>query len=344
MVRRVITPEAHGGRPRLLRAAPRRGVPVADLKNELVWSHSRGRAFTGCARAYWLTYYGSWGGWDARSPPAVRDAYLQKKLTSRAMWTGTVVHGAAEGALKRLRFGQPLDVEEAVREAARQAREDIEGSRTGRWLERPARRTGFREHYYGEEVPPEAWDAAIAEIERQVRGLYVNRIFRRLAQVPERVMEVEELRRFRVGTTDVYAALDVLVADGKGGVVIIDWKTGEAHADDEIAAQLGVYGLYATQELGAPADKVKAMHVNLRHATETTHDVGPAQIEAAREEIASSVAAMRARLKNVAENLAEREDYPLVPEGDRRCRHCSFRRTCGRETEISGGGQNLSDP
>ncbi len=304
---------------------------MADLKNELVWSHSRARTFAGCPRAYWLTYYGSWGGWDAGAPREVRDAYVQKKLTSRAMWTGTVVHGAAEDALKRLREGRRVDEEGSVRDAVRKARQDIEGSRSGTWLERPARRTGFREHYYREEVPPEAWNAAIAEIERQVRGLYANRIFRRLAQVAERVMEVEELRRFPVGTTDVYVALDVLVADGNGGVVIIDWKTGEAHADEEIAAQLGVYGIYATQELGVPSDRVKAMHVNLRFGTETTHPVGPSEIEAAREEIATSVATMRARLRDVPGNIADAADYPLVDEGDRRCRYCSFRRTCGRE-------------
>ncbi|MFN7147732.1 MAG: PD-(D/E)XK nuclease family protein, partial [Myxococcota bacterium] len=170
--------------------------------------------------------------------------------------------------------------------------------------------------------------------EWQVRVLFENRIFRRLAQVPERVMEVEELRRFRVGSTEVYVALDVLVADGKGGVVIIDWKTGEAHADAEIAAQLGVYGIYATQELGVPVDRVKAMHVNLRFTTETTHAVGPTEIEAARVEIETSVAVMRAKLRDVAANLADREDYPMLAEGDRQCRWCSFRRTCGREATI----------
>ena len=39
-----------------------------DIQNELVWSHSRGRAFHDCRRAYWYTYYGSWGGWDSAAP------------------------------------------------------------------------------------------------------------------------------------------------------------------------------------------------------------------------------------------------------------------------------------
>lgn len=305
---------------------------MAVLINELVWSHSRSRTFAGCPRAYWYTYYGSWGGWSKDVPAPVREAYVQKKLTTRAMWIGTVVHGAAEEGIRRMVGRRVVDPEAAVRTAVTRAQSDIEGSRSGAWLERAAKRTGFREHYYEEPIDPSAWDAALAEIERQVRGLYDNRIFRRIGQVPDRVMEVEQLRRFRVGSTEVYAALDVLMADGKGGVVIIDWKTGEAHNNDEIAAQLGVYGIYTTQELGVPTDRVKAMHVNLRHAVETTHVVGPPEIEAAREEIEAGVTEMRAKLRDVEANLADRADYPMVPEADGRCRWCSFRRSCARET------------
>ena len=304
---------------------------MAELKNELVWSHSRGRTFAGCPRFYWLSYYGSWGGWSSDAPAQARDAYLQKKLTSRAMWTGTVVHQVAEEVLRALVGGRSIPVDEAAGGAVRRAGQDIEGSRTGAWLQRPAKRAGFREHYYEENVDAAAWDAAIQEIERQVRGLFENRIFRRLQQVPDRVMEVEELRRFAVGDAQVYVSLDVLVSDGRGGVVILDWKTGAAHSDHEIAAQLGVYGLYATQELGVPEDRIQAMHVNLRHASETTHRVGATEIEAARAEIAADMATMRALLRDVPANLADPEDYPALPPGDPQCRGCSFRRSCARE-------------
>lgn len=304
---------------------------MAQLVNELVWSHSRARLFDDCLRAYWFCYYGSWGGWDAQAPPATRQTYVEKKLTRRPMWVGTVVHGIAEESLKRLINGRGWTVDEAVAAAGRRARGDIAGSESGSWLERPARRVGFAEHYYGEVVSPADWEASIAEIERQVRVLFGHRIFRRLHEVPGRILDVEELRRFRVGDADVYVALDALVDDSRGGVVIIDWKTGEAHDDATIAAQLGVYGLYVTRELGVPEDRVKAMHVNLRYATGTTHPVGQAEIAAAREEIAGSVSRMRERLADVRGNVALAEVHPPIPEGERRCVRCNFRRVCGRE-------------
>lgn len=311
-----------------------------DIQNELVWSHSRGRALHDCARAYWYTYYGSWGGWVADGDPAVRQAYVEKKLTSRPMWTGTVVHGIAETGLKRAmqdaRRGavREWSLEEMRAAAHRTVNEDIVGSETGAWLERPARRTGFAEHYYALPVTHADWDAAADEIDRQVVNLHGNRIYQRLLVTAARIREVEELRRFAVGDpafgAQVYLAVDALVADGKGGVVIIDWKTGENHDDAEIGSQLGIYGLYATQELGVPEDQIVAMHVNLRHGTETRHPVGPVEIALARAAVLAGVAEMRAPLRDVANNLADKDDFPTVPEGSDRCRWCNFRRSCGR--------------
>lgn len=309
-----------------------------DIQNELVWSHSRGRAFHGCRRAYWFNYYGSWGGWDAAAPEEARLAYVQKKLTSRAMWTGSIVHMVAEQGLKRAMDDAdrgyaiadwPVDAMRAY--AKRAAEADIAGSASGRWLSRPSKLTGFAEHYYALPVTDADWQAALDEIDRQVAGLAENRIYKRLRVAAVRIREVEELRRFWVGDAEVYLAIDAMVGDGTGGVVIIDWKTGDSHDDGEIAAQLGVYGLYATQELGVAEDRVVAMHVNLRHGTETRHVVGPAAIQAARDAVATGVAEMRAALVEVPNNVARKEDFPPLPAGSDRCRWCNFRRVCGRE-------------
>jgi hypothetical protein len=305
-------------------------VARAEITNDLVWSHSRAKLFRGCKRAYWFTYYGSWGGWSPDVDPRTRALYLEKKLTARPMWVGTVVHRMAEIGVNRARRGQPEDLAAARAWARRTAREDVDGSRSGAWTERPARRVGFREHYYDEPVTDADWDAAIDEVDRQVVALHQQRLFRRLLDVPERIREVEQLQRFRVGDAEVYVALDVLVDDGRGGVVILDWKTGNAHSEEDISAQLGVYGLYATDVLGVAPDRIHARHVNLRLDAETTHPVGAHEIDAARTTIAADVAAMRAQLVDVPRNEASEDDYPKLPEGARECRYCNFRRTCGR--------------
>jgi hypothetical protein len=303
---------------------------MGDLINTFSWSHSRRGCFEACLRQYWLTYYGSWGGWERTAPPAVREAYLQKKLTTRPMWVGTVVHDMAETALKDLMAGRAPDPAWHRRRALERARRDLRESLAGRWREWPTKVCAFQEHYYGEEVPSAAWDEAIAVIEQQVDRFFREPVVLRLGQVPERLVEVEKLAQVDVEGVPVWVKLDALVSDGRGGLVVIDWKTGVWHQDEVIAAQLGVYGLYCTLVHGVPADRVVAMHVNLRHGQRSLHPVDAGTLDATRREICASADSMRARLADPEANIALERDFAPLGEGDPACVACAFRRSCGR--------------
>lgn len=307
---------------------------MEPLVNRLAWSPSRARTFReGCPRAYWFQYYGSWGGWERDATPRQRDAWLQKKLTTRAAWIGTVVHGAAERGLKAAMDGVTPEVDEARVWAHDVASRHIALSESGAWTKVRGKKLGFREHYYDEPVPDGYFAEGLADIARLVGALHEDRFYRRMLDAAHKIREVEVLRDFMVGDARVLVTLDVLMHDGLGGVVIVDWKTGASHDDAEIAAQLGAYGLYAHLVIGVPEDRVKAMHVNLRTGQARTHVVGPEQIAAARLAIEQDTAAMRARLVDVGENVAREEDYPPLPEGSPACGWCVFRGVCGRVKE-----------
>lgn len=298
---------------------------MPELKNELVWSYSRHKLLEACPRAYWNNYYGSWGGWGRTASEEARELWQQKKLTSVPLWTGTVVHRVAETLLKRRYHGKTVTEQSAADFAYDTANQDITDSAERRGT--PSKNARFQEHYYQMQVD---WDAAVDEIERQVRGLFENSVFLRLIETPEKILEVEELRRFPVEDGEVYVSLDVLVDDGAQGAEIIDWKTGENHEDGEIAAQLGVYGLYVSGILGIDPLKIVARHVNLRYQTETLHPVGPSEIEAARSLIQQGLRTMRSLLSNPQNNTASSAKFPMLPEGSARCGHCVFRKSCNR--------------
>lgn len=304
---------------------------MADFENTFSWSHSRRGTFERCPRQYWLTYYGSWGGWSPDSPPPVRQAYIQKKLTTRAMWIGTVVHDMAEGALKDLQAGRRPNPDYHIRKAMSRARSDIRESKSERWREWPSRVCAFQDHYYGLEPEPQVWDDALDVIEAQLQSFFERPTYRRLLQVPERLLEVEELTKVEVGDVPVWVKLDALVSDGRGGGVVIDWKTGAHHQTSVVAAQLGVYGLYCTLHHNIPADRIIAMHVNLRTGDRTQHPIDAAVLDQARADIQSSADAMRAKLVDLPSNTASRDDFPKLPEGDPGCASCAFRRSCERE-------------
>ena len=304
---------------------------MAELQNTFSWSHSRRGTFETCPRQYWLTYYGSWGGWKSDSPDPVRQAYIEKKLTTRAMWIGTVVHDMAEGVLEDLQSGRRPNPDYHIRRAMNRARRDIRESEGGRWREWPSRVCAFQEHYYVSDTPAEPWEPALEVISKQITGFFDRPTVRRLGQVPDRLMEVEELTQVQVGDVPVWVKLDALVSDGRGGAVVIDWKTGAHHQTQVVAAQLGVYGLYCTLHHDIPADRIIAMHVNLRTGDRTQHPIDATVLAQAREDIASSADGMRAKLVDIPGNIARLEDFPMLPEGDASCARCAFRRSCGRE-------------
>ena len=303
---------------------------MADFVNEFSWSYSRDRMFRSCLRRYWLNYYGSWGGWDSRAPEEVREIYRQKKLTSRAMWIGILVHEVAERALKSLGWAQPRGVEDSVAWIRNRGHSDVEGSRTGNDPRRASKKVEFQEHYYGADLPEGAWEEALDEMERQVRNLFNHPVFRRMVAVKERILQVERLLQIDIMGVPVWVSLDVLMDEGRGGVVIVDWKTGRAHADAEVGRQMGIYGLYAQQELDLAPGQIQALHVNTRDGGYKAHPVDASQLDQSQQELVESSRAMKELLSDVEGNVALMEDFPKVVDGSDECRFCSFRRTCGR--------------
>jgi len=307
------------------------GDSMADLQNTFSWSHSRHAIFEMCPRAYFLNHYGFWGGWDAQAAPAVREIYIQKQLTRRPMWVGTVVHGVAEMALQSLMARRPRDPEPTIRQALARARREIEDSRRGAWRYDPKRNPGFQEHYYGEDDDASAWNETLVEIEAQLRRLFQHPVYQRMCEVPDRIVEVERLESILVGDVPVWVKLDALVSDGRGGLVVVDWKTGKSHEDEVIAAQLGVYGLYCIQQHRGSPDRIVAMHVNLHSGERRTHPVDRATLDQSRQEIVASATRMRSRLRSVPDNVAIEADFPMLDAGGRPCATCRYRRTCKRE-------------
>ncbi|MEE2751228.1 MAG: PD-(D/E)XK nuclease family protein [Myxococcota bacterium] len=330
MVLFIVTQNGHAGEGEgVLRFAHRLGLFM--FVNEFSWSYSRDRTFRSCLRRYWLNYYGSWGGWERSAAPEVQDLYRQKKLTTRPMWMGTLIHEAAERSLKTLTWAQPWGVENALAWIDDRARQDVVGSREGTDRRRPSKRVEFQEHYYDVEDVSEDWEDNFQEMARQVHGLFENPVFVRLTRVPQRIRMVEDLIKVDLEGIGVWVSMDALVEDGRGGVVIIDWKTGKSHSDEEVGRQLGIYGLYAREKLGLSPERIRALHVNLRDGTYKTHPISQPQLEQSATDLRASAAEMRDRLRDSAANEGDMEDFPMLEKGDSTCFHCQFRRSCGRE-------------
>lgn len=304
---------------------------MAAFTNDFSWSWSRHRALATCRRQYYFAHYGFWGGWNRDATPLARQLYLEKKLTTRGMWIGTAVHAAVEGVLKQVgrgRYPEPVDV---VARVVAQAEAAVRDSRAGRYRENPKRYPGFACHYFGD---PEDLDGLAEEAAEITTSVFKNPALQRLSAVPERIREVERLEQLTVGDVPVWVSLDVLVADGQGGYVVIDWKTGSHHDLDQVRQQLGIYALYVLSRYlgGASSDvgRVKTMMVNLRSGEQEVHLCDDGHLAEATGLVRSSAATMRGLLRNILANEAHIDDFPVLEVGAPACERCLFRRSCGR--------------
>ena len=305
------------------------------FRNEFTWSWSRHRCFERCPREYWLHYYGSWGGWAADAEPDVREAYIQKKLCSRPAWIGILIHEAVEWVLKQQIAGYGPNPAIVVERFLRKATQQIDDSKRGMYRFRPSKVLGFVEHYY-EQQPDETWDESLAEIRRQLSELKNNRVLTRTVDVIGQVREVEELKQIPIEGVNAWVSIDALVGDGKGGLSIIDWKTGKHHTDEKVSAQLGVYALYVLQTYfqnepeEVALERIRMIFANLRTSEHKVWQLQLDDLEQTRRLIRSSSEAMRSKLTSIEENSAEKHNFPMLEEGSAACSLCRFRKSCGR--------------
>ncbi len=307
---------------------------MADLQNEFSWSKSRHEKFAECRRAYFYTYYGSWGGWEAANGSEVRELYVLKKLSSRWQWSGSIVHSALKQLLQRARAtGDFLPLDKVLERTRAKARAEWASSREKVYWREPSRIVGLVEHEYGEPVPDADWKRLYEQVvEGGLRGFYASPTFEEIRRTPrDRWLTVDELDSWEFEGTKIWVAIDFAYRDADGRVQVLDWKTGKERGVDH--TQVGVYALYAQGKWGVPAEAVLGGLVYLVAADGAAERVSvaadPAALDTCRGAMRTSISGMRAALEDPARNLARLAAFPQLEARDS-CRRCPFRRPCGR--------------
>ncbi len=308
---------------------------MPDLANEFSWSKSRHEKFADCRRAYFFTYYGSWGGWEAAPGSAVRELYVLKKLSSRWQWAGSVVHGALKQVLARAKVTGELPPLEKVLERTRaRARAEWAGSREKSYWREASRIVGLVEHEYGDAVPDADWKRLYEQVvEGSLRAFYASEVLDEIRRTRrEDWLIVDELDSWEFEGTKIWVAVDFALRGSDGRVHLLDWKTGKERGVDH--TQVGIYALYARQKWGIPADGVVGGLVYLAaNGTPGGERISvaadPATLEACEAQMRGSIREMKAALADPGRNVAREENFPRLDDREA-CRRCPFRRPCGR--------------
>ncbi len=308
---------------------------MAELANEFSWSKSRHERFAECRRAYFYTYYGSWGGWEADHGTAVRELYVLKKLSSRWQWAGSLVHGTLKRMLQAAKAtGNFWPLEKTLERTRARARSEWAWSREKSYWREPSQIVGLVEHEYGEVVPDADWKRLYEQvIEGSLRAFYASPVLEELRRVPrEAWLSVDELDSWEFEGTKIWVAVDFAYRDANGRVHILDWKTGKERGVDH--TQVGIYALYAQRKWSVAPEEVRGGLVYLVPNGVPGGEVVPvaadaAALEACQAAMRSSIAEMRGLLADPVKNVAVEETFPR-PAAREACKRCPFRRPCGR--------------
>lgn len=316
---------------------------MAEIVNEFSWSHSRRELHARCLRAYYLSYYASWGGWKRYASHLSRTAYRLKKLDNRWTWMGGIVHEAISRVLLTTAVSRAMDArqrekEQAVEWAHDVARWELTQSKDGH---RDAKNDrgfwGLTEHEYGEDVPKEewkkVWETARGGLEWWFESGWLERA--RTAAVEGALLEVDsgafdEGRYLFMSGTKVWAVPDLALLEGDVAVAA-DWKTGApqpSHAD-----QLSGYTFYLAARYGSRGVSLKRVRATLVYLGrgEEQVEVSLESLAAYGQRVAESVASMRALLEDPEQNKPKPMEAFAMTEDRRECSRCAYRRLCGRE-------------
>lgn len=312
-------------------------APVEPLENTFSWSLSRERTFEECPRRYYLSYYGSWGGWDEDADPEPRRLWLLKQMQTRHMWIGDLVHRSCGFALTFTRHHGVLPPErELVRHFDHAMREEFRASRANLLLETGAKHTRLLEHDLDEPLRDGEWRTLHTRAIRALRTFVASPLIARVLAVPvARWLAIEDYGRFEVEGVPVSVRLDFAFDDGQS-LTVVDWKTG-ARPSSATTTQLACYALYATETWHVPLERVRTLEVNLVRNESNERTISTEDADETRRRILASATKLTARLDDADANVASEEAFEKV-ETLSVCRRCVFQRAClgGRAVDVLG--------
>lgn len=296
---------------------------MPSLENVFSWSLSRDACFRRCARQYFFTYYGSWGGWERNADQRTRALYVLKQLRGRKAWAGETVHDAIRHSLAAIRDGGSLfSPESVVDQTLQNMRMQWRDSGEGLYWENPKKSCALWEHEYDIELPDEEWKAVVDHALNCLRTFFASELFASLASLPRDAwLELENLASFDLDGTKIWVQLDFAHRDGDG-IAIYDWKTGRADKQDT-REQLACYILYASRQWGIAPEKIVAREFNL--GANSMHETRIASDEIAA--ITEKLIVASDELKKLHGHAEER--FPMTDD-EAACKSCNFLAVCPR--------------
>lgn len=315
---------------------------MRKLINELSWSVSRAQLFQKCPRAYYYAYYGAWGGWESDCSKRTRETYILKNVKPLVMWAGSIVHDLIKDVMEDFARGNALPTLDVLQQRATQILRNGWTEAVSKAWQKYPKKTNLFELYYGNgrTLPREMTDKIKERIFSCLDAFLSSPVLRDICATPYiNWKPIDTLDTFMVNELKVWCAIDFAYTDQEGCLHIIDWKTGIENRAT-LRQQLGCYALYAMEKWLQPLERLQLKGVFLLDGGRASpYSVNPALLISVKDQILSSAQAMRQKLRDPENNVAEEEDFPCQPS-EYGCQQCNYRQIC---PQITGGDSMLPE-
>lgn len=293
------------------------------------WSISRDRCFQQCLRKYFYSYVGAQGGSKPSASKEVREIYVLKHLRNRHMWVGELVHEAIEWALRAWKHGKECKEKDLVARSLQKMRLQYAESLQQKHWKNPRQYCGLLEHEYDEVVPEEEWQRQRSRMQQCLANFFNLNLIRQIKNLgPKHWLAVENLESFFAGNVLVWAKPDFVWSDKAGKTLLVDWKTGAHHTEDE-RLQVAVYGLFAKQRWKKPDHLLMGQVVHLSSNDVWEMPLTPKDLQQAKNTLLASAQKMQEFVpKPGVGRTLSKEDFTKTKDWGL-CQRCNFRRLCG---------------
>jgi len=294
------------------------------------WSNSRKSTFEECKRKYYYNYYLSHNGWEDDADEMSKKAYRLKNMTGIHLILGSAVHEAAEYTCKIISGSGKLPEKKVLIDKVRfllnQAWKESKNPR--QWMQSPKRYFMLYEFYYGYGISEKVIGKIKKKMNASVPNILNSKTVRDIVNNDCTVKITEEVDKFNIEATPVYAIPDLVYRADSDNWIVVDWKTGRENEEHD--SQINTYSMYLIEKHGVNPDNITGRIEYLTTGKARDVEISRNSIQENKEKIRNSISEMQECLADAENNIPlEMGEYPMM-ENRKLCKWCNFYELCHR--------------
>jgi hypothetical protein len=301
--------------------------------NGFIWSVPRDYLFKKCLRGYYYRYSKINGGSQVKYSDEQKRILFNKvdflnRLETRSSWVEKVVHNLLHFLIDTNLYCQPISFAQVADLAYLKMRSDWESSKDKLIIEDANTNIGLVEHYYNQDLSDECFERSYSIVRKCFQWLFESDLFPLVFHKNGKtVIECETPSQFSFNRYAINVKVDLLLRNEDGFVDLVDWKTLNAHYEEESPIKLLVHSLYASEKYSLPIQTVRSIKVDLNLGKADYHQIDDRSVVEIKDYINDSACQMIKLLPDTRRNNGELESFPMTTDMQK-CSCCTLRGIC----------------